>query len=58
MSRVELDPERGRAVAARLRALGVKGILIKAVEQGYITQLTCKMPECKDSNGDSNGNAL
>jgi hypothetical protein len=46
MSRVELDPERGRAVAARLRALGVKGILIKAAEQGYITQLTCKMPEC------------
>jgi hypothetical protein len=46
MSRVELDPERGRAVVARLRALGVKGILIKAAEQGYITQLTCKMPEC------------
>jgi len=46
MSRVELDPERGRAVAARLRALGVKGILIKAAEQGYITQLACKMPEC------------
>src|ERR687887_574331 len=46
MSRVELDPERGRAVAARLKALGVKGILIKAAEQGYITQLACKMPEC------------
>jgi hypothetical protein len=38
MSRVELGPERGRAVAARLRALGVKGILIKAAELGYITQ--------------------
>jgi hypothetical protein len=24
----------------------VKGILIKAAEQGYITQLACKMPEC------------
>jgi hypothetical protein len=46
MSRVELDPERGRAVAARLRALGVKGILIKAAEPGYITELACEMPEC------------
>ena len=47
MSRVERDPERGRAVAACLKALGgVKGILIKAAEQGYITQLACKMPEC------------
>jgi hypothetical protein len=46
MSRVEVDPERGRAVAADLRALGVKGILIKAAEQGYITQLACKMPKC------------
>jgi len=46
MSRVERDPERGRAAAARLKALGVKGILIKAAEQGYITQLACKMPEC------------
>ena len=31
---VERDPERGRAVAAALKALGVKGILIKAAEQG------------------------
>ena len=46
MSRVERDPERGRAVAAKLKALGVKGILIRAAEQGYITQLACKMPEC------------
>jgi hypothetical protein len=46
MSRVERDPERGRAVAAKLKELGVKGILIKAAEQGYITQLACKMPEC------------
>jgi hypothetical protein len=46
MSRVERDPERGRAVVAKLKALGVKGILIKAAEQGYITQLACKMPEC------------
>src|SRR5436309_1120938 len=46
MSSVEADPERGRAVAARLKELGVKGILIKAAEQGYITQLACKMPKC------------
>src|SRR4051812_23867842 len=46
MSNVERDPERGRAVAAELKALGVKGILIKAAEQGYITQLACKMPKC------------
>ena len=46
MPNVERDPERGRAVAAELRRLGVKGILIRAAEQGYITQLACKMPEC------------
>jgi hypothetical protein len=46
MSRVERDPERGRAAAVKLKALGVKGILIKAAEQGYITQVACKMPEC------------
>jgi hypothetical protein len=46
MSGVELDPERGRAVAARLKALGVKRVLIKAAEQGYITELACKMPKC------------
>jgi hypothetical protein len=46
MSSVELDPERGRAVAAGLRALGVEGILITAAEQGYITRLACEMPEC------------
>ena len=46
MSRVKRDPERGRAVAAELERLGAKRILIKAAEQGYITQLECKMPEC------------
>ena len=47
MSKFERDPERGRAAAAKLKELGVKkGILIKAAEQGYITQLACKMPEC------------
>lgn len=46
MSRVARDPERGRAAAANLKGLGVKGILIKAAEQGYIAKLACKMPEC------------
>ena len=47
MSRVDRDPERGRAVAAKLKALGVgKRELIRAAEQGYITELACKMPKC------------
>jgi hypothetical protein len=46
MSRVERDPERGRAAADKLKALGVRGILIKAAELGYITQVACKMPDC------------
>ena len=46
MSRGERDPERGRAVAAKLRELGAKKVLVKAAEQGYITQLACKMPRC------------
>jgi hypothetical protein len=46
MSRVERDPERGRAVAAELKKLGVTGVLIQAAEQGYITELACQMPKC------------
>ncbi len=42
----EFDPQRGRAAAAKLKALGVSGVLITAAEQGYITQVVCKMPEC------------
>ena len=34
------------AVAAELKRLGAKRILIRAAEQGYITQLACKMPKC------------
>jgi hypothetical protein len=47
MSNVERDPERGRAVAAELKKLGVKGVLIQEAEQGYITELACQMPECR-----------
>ena len=47
MPRVERDPERGRAVAAELKRLGVKKReLIRAAEHGYITELACKMPKC------------
>lgn len=46
MSKTELDLERGRAVAAALKKLGVKGPLIRAAEEGYITQLACAMPKC------------
>jgi len=46
MAKAELDPERGRAVAAELRKLGVKGVLIKAAEQGYITEFACAMLRC------------
>ena len=46
MSRIDRDPERGRGVAARLKEFGVKGTLVKAAKQGYITQLACRMPEC------------
>jgi hypothetical protein len=46
MSHVERDPERGRAVAAELKKLGVKGVLINAAEQGYITRLACNMSQC------------
>ena len=46
MSKIERDPARGRVVAAELRRLGAKAILVKAAEQGYITELACAMPQC------------
>jgi hypothetical protein len=33
-------------VAKKLRAWGVKGILITAAERGYITEVKCGMPQC------------
>jgi hypothetical protein len=41
-----LDPARGAEAARKLKALGAKRVLIKAAELGYITQVTCRMPEC------------
>ena len=42
----ELDPVKGHEVAEGLKKLGVRGILITAAEQGYITELECGMPKC------------
>lgn len=36
----------GVAIANQLRALGVRGILPQAAEQGYIPEFACSMPEC------------
>ena len=46
MTRRPLDPTRGAEVARELRALGVKGTLVRAAELGYITELKCGMPKC------------
>jgi hypothetical protein len=46
MGQGPLDPERGHAVAAGLRDLGVRGILVTAAEQGYIVELACAVPDC------------
>lgn len=46
MAEQDFDPERGRAAAEKLRALGVRGVLVQAAKQGRITQVVCKMPEC------------
>src|SRR5437762_8743665 len=46
MTKVAPDPERGRTVAVELKKLGAKRILIRAAEQGYVTELACKMPRC------------
>jgi hypothetical protein len=46
VTRPPLDPARGAEVARELRALGVKGTLVRAAELGYITELTCGMPKC------------
>ena len=46
MTRPPLDPARGAEAARKLKALGVKGTLIKAAELGYITEVKCGMPKC------------
>ena len=39
MTRPPLDPARGAEAARKLKFLGVKGILIKAAELGYIDEV-------------------
>jgi hypothetical protein len=46
MGERRLDPERGGRLAVKLRELGVRGVLVTAAEQGYLTELWCQMPEC------------
>src|SRR6266508_2896181 len=46
MPDTELDQIEGEAVAATLRELGVRGILVTMAEKGYIIELACAMPEC------------
>jgi hypothetical protein len=46
VTRPPLDPERGAEAAGKLKDLGVTGVLIKAAELGYITEVTCGMPRC------------
>jgi hypothetical protein len=41
-----LNPARGAEAARILRALGVNGVLVKAAELGYITEVACAMPRC------------
>lgn len=46
MSSVTPGLELGRLVAAELRTLGAKKVLVEAAERGYITELACAMPTC------------
>jgi hypothetical protein len=46
MTEPKLDQVRGAEVAQQLKSWGVKGILIKAAELGYITEVACGMPTC------------
>jgi hypothetical protein len=46
MTRPPLDTVRGAEAARELKALGVKGVLVKAAELGYITEVKCGMPKC------------
>lgn len=46
MSERTLNPQRGRLVAAWLKDLSVRGVLITAAQQGYVLNLACQMAEC------------
>jgi hypothetical protein len=42
----DVDSERRRAVVEQLKALGVRGILLIAAEEGLIPSVACQMPTC------------
>lgn len=44
LSPENLDPT--HPVADQLRALGVKGVLVRMADQGQVLKLKCEMPEC------------
>lgn len=37
---------RGETIAARLRELGVRGVLVQMAERGQLIALRCEMPQC------------
>ena len=39
------------SVADQLRALGVKGVLVRMVERGQLLALKCEMPQCYHHKG-------
>lgn len=41
----------GKSVADRLRALGVKGLLLRMAESGQLLELRCEMPQCYHHQG-------
>lgn len=41
----------GDTIAARLRALGARGVLVQMAEHGQIIELRCEMPECYCQKG-------
>jgi hypothetical protein len=46
MATDSLDPARGAFAAVKLKALRAHKVLVRAAEEGRITQVACKMPEC------------
>lgn len=41
----------GNSVAEKLRALGVKGVLVQMAESGQLHALKCEMPQCYHEHG-------
>jgi hypothetical protein len=45
------DEETGKALAERLKRLGVRGILITMARNGQLLELACEMPTCYNPRG-------